>query len=106
FTAGIYGHSNPIIRAAISSALDRGINLSAHTRPESELAALICGRFRSIDLLRFTNSGTEANLMAISLARAATRRSRVLVFHGSYHGGVLSFLAGPSAGNVPFDFVY
>ncbi|KQX23566.1 glutamate-1-semialdehyde 2,1-aminomutase [Sphingomonas sp. Root50] len=106
FTAGLYGHSNPVIRAAIDRALDGGTNLSAHTPYEVELAELVVARFPSIDLVRFTNSGTEANLMAVTLARAATGRSRILVFTGAYHGGVLSFLAGASPVNIAGEFVY
>ena len=105
FTAGLYGHSDPVIRAAIVSALDGGLNLGAHNLLEAELARLVCDRFASIDRLRFTNSGTEANLMAIAAARAFTGRSRVLVFDGGYHGGVLTFAGGASPANVPHDFV-
>jgi glutamate-1-semialdehyde 2,1-aminomutase len=105
YTAGIYGHSDPAIRAAIVSALDSGIVLSGHNRAEAELARLICARFPSIDLIRFTNSGTEANLMALAAAKAFTGRPKILVFNGAYHGGVLSFAHGPSPVNVPHDFV-
>ena len=56
-------------------------------------------------LLRFTNSGTEANLMALAAATAHTGRRKVLVFNGAYHGGVLSFGGGGSPVNVPHDFV-
>jgi len=104
FTAGIYGHSNPVIRAAIDKALDDGINLSGHNLLESELARLICDRFPSMQRLRFTNSGTEANLMAIAAAKAHTGRGKVMVFDGAYHGGVLTFIGG-TAVNVPHEFV-
>src|SRR5580765_7623498 len=70
FTAGVYGHSDPAIRAAILSALDRGINLSGPSGLEAELARIICDRFPSIELVRFTNSGTEPNLMALAAATA------------------------------------
>ena len=104
FTAGIYGHSDPAIRSAIVSALESGLVLSGHTLAEAELARLICQRFPSIDLIRFTNSGTEANLTAIAAAMAFTGRRKILVFDGAYHGGVLSFAHGPSPVNVPHDF--
>ncbi|MFD1381585.1 aminotransferase class III-fold pyridoxal phosphate-dependent enzyme [Fodinicurvata halophila] len=55
--------------------------------------------------MRFTNSGTEANLMAMSLARATTGRNKILVFHGAYHGGVFVFAGGGSPINAPFEFV-
>jgi glutamate-1-semialdehyde 2,1-aminomutase len=105
FTAGIYGHSNPLIRDAVMAAMENGTNLSGHNRLEAELAQVICDRFPSIDLVRFTNSGTEANLMALALAKAHTGRQRILVFTGAYHGGVLSFPPGGSRVNVPHDFV-
>jgi glutamate-1-semialdehyde 2,1-aminomutase len=105
FTAGLYGHSNPVIREAIDRALDAGINLSGHNLLESELARLICDRFPAVDSVRFTNSGTEANLMAISAARVHTRRDKVIVFAGGYHGGVLTFAQGNSPANVPHDLL-
>lgn len=105
YTAGLYGHSNPVIRGAINSALNRGWNLGAHGTDEARLARLIVDRFPSIDLLRFTNSGTEANLMAVATAVAATGRSQVLVFDGAYHGGVLYFGGGGIPINAPHDWV-
>jgi glutamate-1-semialdehyde 2,1-aminomutase len=106
FTAGLYGHSNPPILAAIRAALESGLNFGAHTLMEPELARLLCDRFASIERLRFTNSGTEANLMALALAKAFTGRSRILVFTGGYHGGVLTFGAGHSPANVPHDVIF
>ena len=105
YTAGLFGHSNPVIRAAIDSALDRGWNMGGHGPMESRLARVICDRFPSIDLLRFTNSGTEANLLAVSTAVAHTRRRGVVVFEGGYHGGVLSFAGGGIPINVPHRWV-
>jgi glutamate-1-semialdehyde 2,1-aminomutase len=105
FTAGVYGHSDPAIRAAIVSALDRGINLSGHTPLEAELARVVCERFPAIELVRFTNSGTEANLMALAAAAAFTGRRKFLVFQGAYHGGLLNFTSGASPVNVPHEFV-
>ncbi len=105
FTAGIFGHSPAPLKQAIAAALDEGINLSGHNRLEAELAALICARFPSMDLLRFTNSGTEANLMALAAAVAHTGRRKVVVFEGGYHGGVLVFPPGGSPVTVPHRFV-
>ncbi len=105
FTAGLYGHSNPVILAAVRSALENGINLTGHNLLESELARLVCERIPSIERLRFTNSGTEANLMAIAVAKAFTGRGKVVVFEGGYHGGVLTFAKGHSPVNVPHDFL-
>jgi len=105
FTAGIFGHSPAPLKRAITDALAAGINLSSHNRLEAELAALICARFPSMDMLRFTNSGTEANLMALAAAIAHTGRRKVVVFEGGYHGGVLVFPPGGSPVTVPHQFV-
>lgn len=105
FTAGLYGHSHPVIREAIHAALDGGINLTGHNLLEAQLAQLVTSRFPSVQRLRFTNSGTEANLLAIAAAKRFTGRQKILVFKGGYHGGVLTFAAGHSPINVPHDFV-
>jgi glutamate-1-semialdehyde 2,1-aminomutase len=105
FTAGLYGHSHPVILGAIRDALEDGIVFGAPNRYEGILARAICDRFPSIELVRFCNSGTEANLFALSLARIVTGRPAVIVFEGGYHGGVFYFVSTPSPLNVPFPFV-
>jgi glutamate-1-semialdehyde 2,1-aminomutase len=105
FTAGIYGHSHPAIRGAIEAALESGLNFGAHNTLEARFAAAICARFPSIELVRFTNSGTEANLMAVSAARAITERPKILVFAGGYHGGVFYFRGHGSPLNAPFEYL-
>ncbi|WP_426958634.1 aspartate aminotransferase family protein [Muricoccus radiodurans] len=106
YTAGLFGHSEPRIHAAVHAAMARGLNLAAVGAAEGELAGLVCERFPSIDLVRFTNSGTEGNLMALTVARAFTGRDTILAFRGGYHGGVLLFsLNGPAPVTVPFPFV-
>ena len=105
YTAGLYGHSHPSIRRAIDAALNDGINLGGHGIAEARFARAVCARFPSIERVRFTNSGTEANLLAISLARHFTRRPKVMVFRGGYHGSVFTFAANGSPINAPFDFV-
>ncbi len=105
YTAGLYGHSNPIIRDAIDTALDAGWNMGGHGTMEARLARTLCDRFPSLDLVRFTNSGTEANLMAIATAVAVTGRKRVLVFDGGYHGGILYFGGGGIPINAPHQWV-
>jgi len=105
YSAGLYGHSHPKIMAAAQHALKDGIALGGPNAYEAELAALVKARFPSIDLIRFTNSGTESNLMALVTARAITGRSHVLVFESGYHGGVLSFRGGTNPINVPMPFV-
>ncbi|KRC33409.1 glutamate-1-semialdehyde 2,1-aminomutase [Acidovorax sp. Root219] len=105
FTAGLYGHSHPVIMDAIQEALAGGINLSSHTAREGLLAHEIQRRFPSMELMRFANSGTEANLLALAAAQAHTGRSKVVVFDGAYHGGVLTFAGGGSPMNVPHAFL-
>ena len=95
FSAGLFGHSNEIIKSAIQEAMNDGFVMGAPTNLERELAGLLCGRFPSIDKLRFCNSGTEANLMALTTSRIVTGREKVLAFNDAYHGGVIKFLGGP-----------
>lgn len=108
YTAGLLGHSPPAVRQAIIDALDGGWAIGATHQREIELAELVCDRFPSIEQVRFTNSGTEANLMAIGLALHVSGKPTVGVFERAYHGGVLGFGAnadGPhSALNVPHRF--
>jgi glutamate-1-semialdehyde 2,1-aminomutase len=105
FTAGLFGHSHPAIRRALDAALDSGWNMGAHGPAEARFGKAICDRFPSIDLVRFTNSGTEANLMAVAAACAITGRGKILVFKGGYHGGVFYFRGKGSAVNAPYDFL-
>jgi len=105
YSAGLYGHSNQVVIDAMIGAMREGVSRGAHTRYEVDLAAAVCARFASIERVRFTNSGTEANLMALSAARAYTGRDRVLAFRGGYHGGLLTFISGPSPVNAPYDVV-
>ncbi len=105
FTAGLYGHSAAPIRQAIAAALEGGLSLSSHTLREVELAREIVLRFPAMPLLRFTNSGTEANLLALAAALAHTGRRKVLVFEGAYHGGVLAFGGAAASVNVPHEWL-
>ncbi len=105
YTAGLLGHNPPEVADAVRAALERGWALGAVADDEHRLAELLCDRFPSIEQIRFTNSGTEANLMAISLARHVTGRDRVLVFDGAYHGGLLYFGAGGTALQAPYSYV-
>ena len=105
YTAGLYGHSHPRICEVIASTLANGFVLGAPSRHEEELATLMCERFPSCERVRFCNSGTEANLMAISAARAHTGRSHIMAFNGGYHGGVLLFAGGVNPINAPYPFV-
>lgn len=104
FTAGVCGHSHPAIRAAVNAALDGGISLGGHNTFEPRFAEAVRSRFANMELVRFANSGTEANLLAISTAVAVTGRAKVMVFRGGYHGAVFTFSGGASI-NAPFDYV-
>ncbi|UPK20600.1 aminotransferase class III-fold pyridoxal phosphate-dependent enzyme [Bradyrhizobium sp. 131] len=105
YTAGLAGHSNAIIGEAVKQAVDNGLSLSGHTLVEAEFAAIIAKRFPAMELLRFTNSGTEATLLALTLARVATGKKKVMAFDGAYHGSVFTFKAAVNQVNVPFDWL-
>ena len=106
YTAGLYGHSEPTIKQAIMDALSGGLVLGGPNPYEARLAELMVERFPAVELIRFCNSGTEANMMNISLARAVTGRPAVMALNGSYHGGLFSFAGGsPSPMNVPIEAV-
>jgi len=105
YTAGLFGHSHPAIRAAVLRALDVGVNLTGHNALEADFARLVCGRFPAVEQVRFCNSGTEANLLALSLARIVTGRNTILAFEGGYHGSLFTFAAGPNPVNVPHRVV-
>ena len=106
YSAGLYGHNNEAIRAAIEKAVRDGTVLGGPNVYEAQLAAAIRSRFPSMELIRFTNSGTEANLMALGTVRAldATRR-RIVVFGAGYHGGVFNFRTANPRLVVPFDWL-
>jgi glutamate-1-semialdehyde 2,1-aminomutase len=105
FTAALFGHSNEIVLDTISSVARNGMNFGAQTRYEALLAAEIRRRFPAMELLRFCNSGTEANLLAIAAARAVSGKSKVLIFDSAYHGGLFSFGAQPAPLNMPIPYV-
>ena len=104
-TAGLYGHSNPILQAAIKHALDAGIVLGGHNTVEARLAEALCARIPSLDKVRFCNSGSEATLFTLSALRGISDRQRVMAFEGSYHGGFLNFSYPGASLNAPFPFV-
>lgn len=104
YSAGIYGHSHPEILAAARAALEKGLNFGGHHADEVTLAEAVTRRF-NLDLVRFTNSGTEANMMALAAARCFTGRKKIMPMQGGYHGGTLYFSHGASPVNAPFDCV-
>ena len=105
FSAGLFGHSDEIVKVAVHKALDIGVVMGAPIPLERELAGILCRRFPSLEQIRFCNSGTEATIMALTTARIVTGRNKVLVFNGAYHGGVIKFPTGLSVFNVPFDYL-
>jgi glutamate-1-semialdehyde 2,1-aminomutase len=86
YTSLVHGHSHPVIGEAIERALRAGTVQPAPVALQAELSERIAGRVATVDQVRFTNSGTEANMNAIRLARAATGRDRVLKADWGYHG--------------------
>jgi glutamate-1-semialdehyde 2,1-aminomutase len=104
YTAGVMGHSDVAVKAALTRAIADGLTLGGPSIYEHELAAIISSRFASMERLRFCNSGTEANLLALATARTVTGRAAVLVFDGAYHGSMLYFSHGASPLNMPIPF--
>lgn len=94
----ILGHGDPIVRAAVTKAVDKGWSFGAAERTSLELAELITANVGWIDTVRFVNSGTEAVMSAIRLARASTGRDKVLKFDGCYHGHADAMLIRAGSG--------
>ena len=111
----ILGHRHPLVISAISSALEKGTSFGAPTELEIELAELIVDAVPSVKMVRMVNSGTEATMSAIRLARGYTGRDKIIKFDGCYHGHADSLLveAGsgvatlqiPGSSGVPATFV-
>ncbi|MEN6405051.1 MAG: glutamate-1-semialdehyde 2,1-aminomutase [Thermoguttaceae bacterium] len=98
----ILGHGHPAVVTAIDAALHRGTSFGAPTLAENQLAQLIVEAMPSIERIRLVNSGTEATMSAVRLARGFTGRSKIVKFAGNYHGHVDSLLvaAGSSAATL------
>ena len=97
----ILGHSNPIILEAIKAQLELGTSYGAPTAIETDLAALIKSQYK-LDKLRMVNSGTEATMSCIRLARGATKKDKIIKFTGCYHGHVDSLLVKAGSGVSTF----
>jgi glutamate-1-semialdehyde 2,1-aminomutase len=99
----IFGHADAGIRSAAEAALARGWSLGTAEPYSLELAELITGRLPWVESIRFVNSGTEAVMSALRVARAATKRSKILKFEGCYHGHTDSMLlrAGSGLADAP-----
>ncbi|MBO6102935.1 MAG: glutamate-1-semialdehyde 2,1-aminomutase [Opitutales bacterium] len=110
----IFGHSHPRIKAAIARALENGTSFGAPCELELEMAKLINGLIPCAEMVRMTNSGTEAAMSAVRLARGFTKRDLIVKFAGCYHGHADSLLVkagsgaatfgNPDSAGVPADF--
>jgi len=94
----IAGHAHPRVVDAVTAAASRGTSYGAPTEREVEIAAAIAERVPSAEMVRMVNSGTEASMSAVRLARAATGRDKLLKFAGAYHGHVDGLLADAGSG--------
>ena len=94
----IAGHAHPRVVAALKSAAERGTSYGAPTELEIELARLVTSALPSVDLVRFVNSGTEATMSALRLARAFTGRDKIIKFDGCYHGHADGLLVKAGSG--------
>ena len=111
----ILGHDHPVVREAVEKAVKDGLSFGAPTEREVEMAELMVELVPNIEMVRMVNSGTEAVMSAIRLARGATGRDKIIKFEGCYHGhsdcllvnAGSSALAGghPSSAGVPEDIV-
>jgi glutamate-1-semialdehyde 2,1-aminomutase len=105
YAAGVLGHTCEPVQRAAREALEGGVHLSGVNTKEVELAELISQRIPSMQQVRFCNSGSEACLFSALLARHATRRPKILIFKGCYHGGFMVWGETDPALSVPFEIV-
>jgi glutamate-1-semialdehyde 2,1-aminomutase len=94
----IAGHAHPDVVEAVKRAAERGTSYGAPTKAEIELANAIVERMPSVEMVRLVNSGTEAAMSALRVARAATERDRIIKFAGHYHGHVDGLLVHAGSG--------
>ena len=98
----ILGHAHPQVSRALVAAVERGTSYGAPTVLETELAKLVTRLMPSIELVRMVNSGTEATMSALRLARAFTKRDKIIKFAGCYHGHHDSLLVKAGSGAATF----
>ncbi len=98
----ILGHAHAEVIKAVQAAASRGTSFGTPAEPESRLAQLVVERMDSVDLIRFVNSGTEATMSAVRLARGYTGRDKIVKFEGCYHGHGDSFLIKAGSGALTF----
>ena len=98
----ILGHAEPGVLDAILNAAGNGTSFGASTAAEADLAELVAGAFPHVEKIRFVNSGTEAAMSAVRLARAYTKRKYIIKFEGCYHGHADSLLVKAGSGVATF----
>lgn len=98
----ILGHAHPHVIQAVQQAAALGLSYGAPTDIETQLARLVCERIPSVEQIRFVNSGTEATMTAIRLARGYTGRDKIIKFNGCYHGHSDSLLVKAGSGALTF----
>lgn len=98
----ILGHNHPEVREAVEKALPLGTSFGAPTRLEVEMAEWMCGHLAFLDMVRMVNSGTEATMSALRLARGATGRDKIVKCAGCYHGHADSLLVEAGSGALTF----
>lgn len=98
----IHGNAHPEILAAVEEAMAKGLSFGAPTEAEVEIAEMIVGR-TSVEEVRMVNSGTEATMSAVRLARGYTGRSKIIKFDGCYHGHVDALLAAAGSGIATYS---
>ena len=105
YAAGVLGHTCAPVQRAAREALQLGLSLGGVNNKEVELAEVISARIPSMQQIRFCNSGSEACLFSVQLARHASRRPKVMVFKGCYHGGFLIYGDTDPPLSIPFQVV-
>ena len=94
----ILGHAHPAVLESVAAAAKDGLSFGAATRREVEMAELICGIVPGMDMVRMVNSGTEAVMSAIRVARGYTGRNKIIKFSGCYHGHTDAMLVKAGSG--------
>ena len=98
----LLGHAHPDVLDAVRRQLDKGLSFGAPTALETELAEMLCSLVPGMEQVRMVNSGTEATMSAIRLARGATGRDKIIKFEGCYHGHSDSLLIKAGSGALTF----
>ena len=110
YTSLLHGHAHPEIEKAVVAQLAKGTTFATAHEPQTELGEILCERVSSVDLVRYTNSGTEATMNAVRVARAFTGRELIIKMEGGYHGSFDDFevsvhpalaMAGPADAPTP-----